>query len=114
MDRKKALRAIVVIVCLYLAVTAVQSMADLWRAGDKVTRREQELTQLLKERDDLLRQQREAQSPLFLERVARDELGMSRPGEKVVVIPQQLLLQPVAPSGVVEGPVWKKWVKLLM
>jgi cell division protein FtsB len=113
MDRKKALRAIVVIICLYLAVTAVQSMADLWRAGDKVTRREQELAQLLKERDDLLKQQRETQSPLFLEQVARDELGMSKPGEKVVIIPRELLLQPVASSRGVEGPIWKKWVKLI-
>jgi cell division protein FtsB len=113
MDRKKALRAVVVIVCLYLAVTTVQSIADLWRAGDKVTRREQELGQLLKERDDLLRQQREAQSPLFLERVARDELGMSKPGEKVVVIPQELLLSQEGQSGVVEIPIWRRWIKLL-
>lgn len=113
MDRKKALRAVIVIVCLYLAVTTVQSMADLWRAGDKVTRREEELAQLLRDQDELRRQQKDAQSPLFLERVARDELGMSRPGEKIIVIPQELLTN--SENRVISPnlPNWQKWLRLI-
>lgn len=113
MDRKTALRTVAVIICVYLGVTAIQSMADLWRAGDKVTRREQELTQLLRERDELLRQKRESETPFFLERVARDELGMSRPGEKIVVIPQELLTDSERKLVVTDSPNWQKWFRLI-
>lgn len=113
MDRKTALRTVAVIICIYLGVTAIQSMADLWRAGDKVTRREQELAQLLRERDELLKQKQESETPLFIERLARNELGMSRPGEKIVVIPQELLIDSNRKLVVTALPNWQKWLRLI-
>lgn len=100
------------IISVYLIVTTLRSMVDLVRARDKLTRRDKELAALLSEHEDLLRQQNGAEDPGFLEKVARDQLGMAKPGEEEVVIAPELL------RGVVEAsaeavPNWKKWLKLI-
>jgi len=112
MVNRRLVRWIIIVICAYLIVTTLRSMVDLWGARDKLTRRQQALAALQIQRDDLLRQQNRVNSPGFLEKVARDQLGMSKPGEQVVIIPAEFLAQ--GPTASPDGtPNWKKWVRLL-
>jgi len=102
-----------VIISIYLIVTTLRSMVDLWRARDKLTRREQAVVALQKQHDELLRQQNKVESPGYLERIARDQLGLAKPGEEIVIIPEELLaMGPVASADAT--PNWKRWARLLL
>lgn len=113
MNRKQAARLAIIIIGLYLIVTTIQSIFDLFKAGDKLTTREKRVEVLQKEQEELLRQRAIVNNPNFLEKTARDQLGLSKPGEEIIIIPQDLLKDntPVIPPDTT--PNWQKWVKLI-
>lgn len=113
MSRKSLIRLAIVVVCLYLIVTTVASMTDLLRAGDKLTQRERALGVLTRQQEDLLRQEKKVNSPDFLEKVARDDLGLSKPGEEVLIIPPELVADHTVVATPDATPNWQKWAKLL-
>lgn len=114
MKKRKALRLIIIIVSLYLAFTTAQGIIGYLSSGEKVTRREKVLSELEKEKKDLLRKEKQLAREEFLERVAYDELGLSRPGEKVIIIPKELLAIETPKAVVDNTPNWKKWMELLL
>lgn len=113
MTRKQAVRLTIVLIGLYLIVTTIQAIFDLWKAGDKLTAREKRVEVLQKEREELLRQKAIASNPNFLEKVSRDQLGLSKPGEEIIIIPGDLLKDntPVIPPD--NTPNWRKWRRLI-
>lgn len=113
MPKKRLIRWAITLLCLYLIVTTSQAIVDLWRAGDKLIRREKELAALEAAQKELLKEKKRVESPEYLEKVARNQLGLSKPGEEVVIVPQDLLAQgPVASPDAT--PNWKKWVNLVL
>lgn len=112
MNRKRLLRWLIIIVCFYLIVTTTQAIVDLWRSGDKLTRRERELAALQAQQQELLKQKKTVESQDYMERVARNQLGLSKPGEEVIIVPSDLLASgPVASADAT--PNWQKWARLL-
>ena len=111
MVRRRFLRWFIIIICLYMIVTTSQAIVDLWRAGDKLTSREQELAGLEAQQKELLKQKETVESQEYLERAARNQLGLSKPGEEVIIIPSDLLAtgQTASPEAI---PNWKKWWRL--
>lgn len=111
MNKKRTIRWLIIIICVYLIVTTSRAIVDLWRSGDKITRRETELNQLNEQNRELLKQKKIVESPEYLEKVARNELGLSKPGEEVIILPADLLAQ--APVASIDAtPNWQKWMKL--
>ncbi len=99
-------------VCLYLIVTTIKAIADLWRAGDKLTAREGRVAALKAEQEELLRKKAIVENPNYWEKVARDQLGLSKPGEEIIIIPSELLAS--APTASPDAtPNWQKWANLL-
>lgn len=113
MAKNRLLRWVIIVICVYLIVTTLRSIADLWRAADKLTRREQALAALLAERDELQRRKNKVDSPGYLEKVAYDQLGLSKPGEETVIIPEELLKLEVVAASTDATPNWQKWARLL-
>jgi cell division protein FtsB len=103
----------VIIVCLYLIVTTTQGIFDLFSAGDKEARRQNEVQSLEKRKEDLVRQNKIATSPGYIEMIARDTLGLSRPGEDTVIISKDLLDIEVKIATPDSSPNWQKWLKLV-
>lgn len=61
----------------------------------------------------------EAQSPDFIEQQIRDKLGLVKPGETIVVLPDADTLRKLAPQiestpQVLPDPNWKKWENLFL
>jgi cell division protein FtsB len=59
------------------------------------------------------------QSPEFIEGQIRNKLGLVKPGEAIVVLPDAETLRKLAPQMPVEvdtlpDPNWKKWMKLFI
>lgn len=88
-------------------------MVDLVRARDKLIRRERELAALLSEHEDLLRQQNVVEDQSYLEKVARDKLGLVRQGEETIVVAPELLVGPAeaSPDATLN---YLKWWRLLL
>lgn len=111
LGEKRLLGLSIVVICLYLIMTSVRALVGLWQAGDKITVRERALVTLERENRSLLAEQAKASSSGFVEKMARDKLGLSKPGEEVIVVPEELVAERSVAS-VAAVPNWKKWVKL--
>lgn len=114
MKKRKTLRLLIIIICLYLAFTTAQGIIGYLSSGEKVTRREKALSLLEKKRNDLLRKEKQLLGEEYLEKTAYDELGMSKPGEKMFIIPKELLAVETPKIFVDNTPNWRKWVNLLL
>ncbi len=86
---------------------------SLWQAQEKITSREKALMALRKEREELLKKTAEVSSEEYVERVARDKLGLAKQGEETIVIAPELLVDKVEgnPEGTEAN--WEKWWRLL-
>jgi cell division protein FtsB len=113
MQNKKILRLLAILFCLYLIVTTVKAIFDLWKAGDKLTDRQARVAALQKEQENILRQKAVAESPFYLEKVARDQMGLTKPGEEVIIIPKELLVDSLPVASQPAIPNWQKWVRLI-
>lgn len=111
---KKPLRLITIILGLYLIVTTIGSIADLWRAGDKLTERESRVANLERQKEQLETKKAAVNNPYYWEKVARDQLGLSKPGEEIVVIPKELLVDNSKVPSEPAVPNWQKWVRLVL
>lgn len=90
--------------------TALQAAKRLDVAADQVDKLQQENRQL---KDKLA----EAEKYNFIEQIARDKLNMAKPGETIVVIPENAVNQVLGAKKVVEEvklPNWQGWLKLFM
>jgi cell division protein FtsB len=113
--KSQLFRLIFLILCLIAITSLSRSVYDLWKRRDIVTQRYQVLLKLDDENKRLKRELSDSQTPEFIEREARDALGMSKPGETV------LLLDNATPSAgnipgsqykPMENPSWSLWWRL--
>lgn len=113
MTKSRIIRWAIIIISLFFIVSTTKSIIELWGAGDKLTTREKNLANLRKERENLLRLKAKVDSNDYLEHVARDQLGLSKPGEQLIIIPKELLADNSPIASPDATPNWQKWAKLL-
>lgn len=99
---------------LLVILTLPRSIYDLWKRRDIVKDRQAELTRVMADNEKLKKELEEAQTPEFIEKVAREKLGLVKDGETIVLLPQQpLTAENIESSGEVPNEVnWKKWWRL--
>ena len=92
------------------------NLLDLLGQGGRVNSLKVEVTSLEKENEELMEKVRETESQGFDEKEIRDKLGLAKPGEAVVVIPEEMLRKGVGEFDEREFEfdemVWKKWAAL--
>lgn len=86
----------------------------LWQAGGRVKQAEGQLARLKQENEVLNQQLQEVETPEYMERLVREKLGYGKPGEVVVVIPEDINSKSKALSSKEEVPNWKQWRKLYL
>lgn len=72
---------------------------------------------LEKERDKLKAEGENVQSPFYLEKVAREELHLSKSGDTVVIVPENQRIGDISDKKIEitqEKPNWKKWMSVLL
>lgn len=107
----QTIRIAVALISLGLAISAGRTIVELWQRRDVVGVRKQELARIQAENMSLQDKLRDMGSDAYVEKVARDQLGMIKEGETIVMLPE----------GAVQGkgsgedasmPNWKKWWSL--
>lgn len=106
----------IIIFQIALIVSLVRGIQSSRRASVRIAALEQTKAKLEEEREKLKTEEEYTQSPYYLEKVARDELHLSKSGEKVVIVPESRLQTPEVSKGVemrVEKTNWQKWWDVL-
>lgn len=100
----------VFILLIYLIISSFKSILELNKAGKTVVEYEKELQEVTNRNKELKERLKEVQKPEFIEREAREKLGLGKPGESIVIIPKITLV----PEKKKEKPLanWEKWWKL--
>ena len=111
--KSRAFRLFIIVVSLVIAIHISRDIYGLWRRKDIVGGRQSTLSRLEEENQKLSQKLKDAQSPSYVERIAREKLGLIKEGEAIVLVPKT---QSPAGEGdqptTEELPNWKKWWKL--
>ena len=107
---RRFLKLIIFVSGIAVIVGLAGSSYQLWKKRDIVAERQTVLTELEGENATLKRQLQDAQSEGFVERMAREKLGLVRQGETVVVMKnEKLKVKNEAQETEENVPNWKKW-----
>ncbi len=102
-------KLVILVVSMLLMVELVRSSWRLWKKQDIVAERQGELAEVEAENRELTRQLEEAKTEGFVERVAREKLGLVKEGETIVVMPNAKFQMPNEEEKGAELPNWKRW-----
>jgi len=113
--KKKLIPSLIIIFSLYLIVSLSREIFELIQK-EKIIGKEQLKLEELKVENQVLREQLNyVQSEGFVEKEAREKLGMNKEGEIVVILPEDFEEMVEQSQGAVEPeeiPNWKQWLGL--
>lgn len=110
MLKTKLVNLLILVVGLFLIVNFSRSIGELLKAGERVKDEEKKLQELEKKNEDLNKKLEEVQSSNYLEKMARDKLGLVKEGEVVVILPPLPSSEPATSKENLSN--WQKWWKL--
>jgi cell division protein FtsB len=103
----------ILLILISIIVQQGVSMFELLGRQKRITDQKMEVLRLRNERTELQRKRQEVDTPEFIEREARTKLGMGKPGETVLIMPENGNIQePVERLPDDYLPNWERWVKL--
>lgn len=82
----------------------------MWEKSREIGKEQVKLENLKQENQELKEKLEEVKTPEFVEREARDRLGLVQEGEAVVIMPERIIEEQANQSK--ELPIWKKWWQL--
>ena len=111
---KRIVSFLIIIFLLYFCFSLAYSIINTEGANKRVIEAQNELNQLKNENSKLKEDYAKTQTDQFVEKQARESLGMAKPGEKVVIMPKVTPLEEKGTivTGIVERANWEKWAKL--
>ncbi len=101
---------------IFLIVKLSMGVFELLAAKERVGEAEREVEILKEEQAEIAENLEYYRSDLFVEREIRDKLGLSKPGEVVVLVPDDLPVLSSGEEGTDEENLanWEKWLKLFL
>jgi cell division protein FtsB len=114
MESKKRVWAwLIMIVGVGIAIRTGSNVYRLWKLGERVEDAQKQVTIAEAEQKQLESRLEYVKSEEFIEKEARDKLGYGKPGEEIVVIPEQDSAQySILSTQGTKIPNWRRWVKL--
>jgi cell division protein FtsB len=107
---------VLAILLLVSTVKNIRKVADI----NKAVQTEKDKVEKMKEENvQIAAQIAQTQGDAYIEKQIRDKLGLAKPGEAIVILPDASILRQLAPQIPVEentlpDPNWKKWIKLFI
>lgn len=106
-------------VVILLAITLVKNILKSVEIKKRIETEKVKIEKMKQDNADLAQKVAEIQSQAYIEQQLRDKLGLAKPGEIVVVLPDTATLEKLAPDVAVEpetlpDPNWKRWIKLFL
>src|SRR5574337_966769 len=84
---------VIIFIIVLLSISLLGSIIKILNANQKLTEAKNKILAAQKEQEDRKRKVAEAKSPEFIEKRARDKLGLAKEGEIVVVLPDPQTLK---------------------
>jgi len=100
---------------IFLIVNLSRSIYEIWRKKDIVHEREVALGEAQKQNDELKKKIADAESPEFIEKTAREKLGLVKDKEVVVLMDTSKIASSDSENEAKPldaDPNWKRWWKL--
>lgn len=117
---KKFAHYILILILLVLCLSLLRNISRILSANSRLNEAREVLRKLDDEHADLEKEVTNASSQFFVEKQARDKLGLAKEGETVLVLPDDEVLKKLSPrlNNTEEinlpEPNWKKWLKLFI
>ena len=108
---------VIVIVAVSILTGLSKQIANALSSSQRLEEEANRVTQLTEKNNQLKKELAQAQSPDAIEKIARDELNLAKPGETVVVIPEDLITKVIEdgkPKIEPKVPNWQGWLKLFV
>ncbi len=111
MAKRRMISGLILMLMIYLMLNLGQSIWRLKQAGGRVTETEAELKKLARENYELSQRLVEVDATEFVVKEIRDKLHLAKPGEEVVVLPEDLpkVALPEPTPTVEEKANWELW-----
>jgi len=112
---KKITFGVVILLSLVLAYNLITQIIDSVKSGDRLSQAADNVYKLEAKNKELKKKLSEVQSPEFIEQQARDKLGLGRPGETMVIIPDEKLKEVMGasqPAQQIRLPNWLGWLRV--
>lgn len=91
---KRLVTTLVVLLLLLVTVNLLHAIYDTFQTGNRLKQLNQNITNLQKENDQLTKVLAERQTPVYVEKEARDKLLMIKPNETLVILPSTVIVNP--------------------
>jgi cell division protein FtsB len=107
----------IIIFQILLIVSLVRGVYQTFQSHERISQLQARKVALEVKHEELNKEMKEVTSPLYMEKVARDELHMSKPGETVVIVPDDRRIEAVNSQAAPEEKVktnWQKWWEVLV
>ncbi len=112
--KNKFFYSLVIIFLFSLIVNFSRQIYATWKAGRKLADLETEILGLEEKNRELRAKLEKAQGKDFIEEEAREKLGMTKEGEKVIILPTIIPPNPLANAGSQPMSIWRRWWKLFV
>ena len=103
----RILRPIIWLISLLLVISLTRSVVTLLQKRQIVVRQREELARLQEANAKLNEALSQAETPEYIEREAREKLGLVKDGETVVILPK--INDQSSISNTQQGSYWQQW-----
>ena len=102
-----------------LVLSLVRNIIKTRKANNLILEKESKVDKIRQENADLEKKIAEMKSPEYIERQIRNNLGLVKEGEVVIILPDEETLRSLAPKDeeeeeILPDPNWKRWLKLFL
>ena len=102
---------------LLMFVSLIRNILRVVESNKRIEKAQDQVERLKKENEELEEKLAVTRSEGYIEKQLRDKLGLAKEGEIVIVLPDEKILETLAPSleeeeETLPDPNWKKWLKL--
>jgi cell division protein FtsB len=108
---------LLIFIFLLMFVSLIRNILRVVESNKRIEKAQDQVEKLKKENEELEENLAITKSEEFIERQLRDKLGLAKEGEIVIVLPDEKILETLAPSleeeeETLPDPNWKKWLKM--
>lgn len=114
---KKVALSLIILLVLGLAYNLINQIMEAAKSGERLSAAADTVYKLEAENKQLKKKLSEIESAEFIEQQARDKLGLGKPGEVVVIIPEEKLKEVMGASQSAEVarlPNWLGWLRVFL
>jgi cell division protein FtsB len=108
---------LLVFIFLLMLVSLIRNVLRVVESNKRIGKAQDQVEKLKKENEELEEKLAVTRSEGYIEKQLRDKLGLAKEGEIVIVLPDEKILETLAPKleeeeETLPDPNWKKWLKM--